>query len=174
MNKNTVLKEVQAMDLGAKKKKDLIRLSGVILDNICGGCPVPEQIKSKYDTVDEKVRGEVNRHCIQNCEVGKALGMIGLHLTDDYEIFIPEEEKEIVAKNLKYLRKLSGKPACKIAKDAGMDNRKYHKYENAKVRANMENLKKLSEYYGLPVEKLHTGLLEGKSELKQLELELSV
>ncbi|MCA1064427.1 helix-turn-helix transcriptional regulator (plasmid) [Rossellomorea sp. AcN35-11] len=174
MNKNTVLKEVKSMGLASKKKKDLVRLSGVILDNICGSCPVPDQIKSKYDSVNEQVRGEVNRHCIQNCEVGKALGIIGLHLTDDYEIFISEEEKEVVAKNLKYLRKLSGKPACKVAKDAGMDNRKYHKYENAKVRANMENLKKLSDYYGLAVEELHTKLLEEEQGHKQLALDLSV
>lgn len=174
MNKEAILKQVESMDLESKEKKELIRLSGHILDSVCGSCPVPEKIKAQYETVDEKVRGEVNRHCIQNCEVGKALGIIGLHLTDDYEIFIPEEEKEIVAKNLKYLRKMCGKPACVVAKEAGMDNRKYHKYENAKVRANMENLKKLAKYYDLPVKSLHTRLLEQSVVEEQLELPLSI
>lgn len=167
MEQMDIYQQVQSLDLEKLEKKQLIILSGRILDTKCKPCKTPNEIKEKYGVDNEAVRTEIHRHCIHNCSVGKALGLIGLYLTDDYEVYISEQEKDILARNLKFLRKLHGYQVSEVARKIGLDYRYYHKYENSLIRANLKNLKKISAFYNIPVRTLHTELLENK--IGQLE-----
>lgn len=74
------------------------------------------------------------------------------------------ENKEILAKNLNYYKKKSGKSQKELAEIAGVATSTFSEWTNGKKYPRMDKIELLADYFGI----LKSDLIEDKKELKKI------